>query len=81
MPVCSFFLRGVCTRDNCPYLHVSVGPDAELCGEFIKGYCPLGENVRLRGGYYTHCFKHFYCTLTLFSVVACDQIEFKKFLK
>ncbi|XP_019849334.1 PREDICTED: zinc finger CCCH domain-containing protein 3-like [Amphimedon queenslandica] len=46
MPVCSFFLRGVCTRDNCPYLHVSVGPNAELCMDFIKGYCPLGEDCK-----------------------------------
>ena len=47
MPVCSFFLRGVCGRDECPYLHVSVGRDAEVCPDFIKGYCPRGEKVTL----------------------------------
>ena len=45
MPVCSFFLRGLCTRENCPYLHVSVGRNAELCPDFIRGYCSLGEEV------------------------------------
>lgn len=46
MPVCSFFLRGVCTKEDCPYLHVSVGRDAEVCPDFIKGYCLRGEKVR-----------------------------------
>ena len=45
MPVCSFFLKGICTRENCPYIHVCVGRDAEICPEFIRGYCPLGEEV------------------------------------
>ena len=45
MPVCSFFLRGVCTKDNCPYVHVSVGKDAEVCQDFLRGYCPRGEQV------------------------------------
>jgi len=45
MPVCSFFLRGVCTRDDCPYVHVSVGRDAEVCQDFLHGYCPSGERV------------------------------------
>ena len=45
MPVCSFFLRGVCTKDNCPYVHVSVGKDAEVCQDFLRGYCPSGEQV------------------------------------
>ncbi len=32
-PVCSFFLRGECNRDDCPYSHVNVNPFAEgvLC--------------------------------------------------
>lgn len=45
MPVCSFFLRGVCARDGCPYLHVSVGKNAEVCPDFVKGYCVKGEQV------------------------------------
>ena len=24
MPVCKFFLEGVCTREDCPYLHTKV---------------------------------------------------------
>jgi len=46
MPVCSFFLRGVCTKDDCPYLHVYVGKDAEICLDFAKGYCPNGTKVQ-----------------------------------
>lgn len=45
MPVCSFFLRGVCIREDCPYLHVCVGKDAEICLDFAKGYCSKGEDV------------------------------------
>ena len=45
MPVCSFFLRGVCSKEDCPYLHVSVGRDAEVCPDFLKGYCTRGEKV------------------------------------
>ncbi|KAI1309354.1 Zinc finger CCCH domain-containing protein 3 [Halotydeus destructor] len=40
MPVCSFFLDGVCGKENCPYRHVNVGPGAEKCAEFTKfGHC------------------------------------------
>ena len=49
MPVCSFFLRGVCARDECPYLHVSVGKNADVCPDFVKGYCPRGEQVGVVG--------------------------------
>ena len=45
MPVCSFFLRGLCSKEDCPYLHVSVGREAQLCMDFVKGYCPRGEEV------------------------------------
>ena len=45
MPVCSYFLRGVCTKDSCPYLHVYVGENAEICQEFVKGFCPNGDKV------------------------------------
>jgi hypothetical protein len=31
MPVCSFFLKGLCTNERCIYSHVKVNPDAEVC--------------------------------------------------
>ena len=45
MLTCAFFLRGICSRDNCPYLHVSVGRDANVCPDFLKGFCPKEEKV------------------------------------
>ena len=33
-------------RENCPYLHVSVGKDADICMDFVKGYCSKGEQVQ-----------------------------------
>lgn len=41
-PVCAFFLRGECARDDCPYAHVNVAPDAEPCADFVHGHCPRG---------------------------------------
>ena len=40
-PICSFFQRGgMCTRDNCPFLHIKVPSRSELCPNFTeKGYC------------------------------------------
>ena len=48
MPTCSFFLEGLCTRDNCPYRHVKVNPDAEVCPDFLKGYCPRRDECKRR---------------------------------
>lgn len=48
MPVCTFFLRGICTNDKCPYLHVSVDPKAEVCPDFLKGYCAKGSHCKLK---------------------------------
>ncbi len=31
MPVCSFFLDGVCSKEDCPYLHVNYPPNAQPC--------------------------------------------------
>ncbi|XP_012578331.1 PREDICTED: zinc finger CCCH domain-containing protein 3 [Condylura cristata] len=50
MPVCSYFLRGVCSSSDCPYSHVYVSRKAEVCADFLKGYCPLGAKVRARVG-------------------------------
>jgi len=52
MPVCSFFLRGICTHENCPYSHVNVNPKAAICPAFLKGYCPDGVACKLK-----HMFK------------------------
>lgn len=46
MPVCSYFLKGICNNSNCPYSHVYVSRKAEVCSDFLKGYCPLGAKVR-----------------------------------
>uniref|UniRef100_A0A8D0GJ26 C3H1-type domain-containing protein n=1 Tax=Sphenodon punctatus TaxID=8508 RepID=A0A8D0GJ26_SPHPU len=43
MPVCSYFLKGICNNSNCPYSHVYVSRKAEVCPDFLKGYCPMGE--------------------------------------
>ena len=48
MPTCKFFLEGVCTADNCPYLHVKVNSEAAICQQFLKGYCPNGTDCKKR---------------------------------
>ena len=47
MPVCQFFLRGTCSNDNCPYSHVNVSKKAEVCEDFLKGFCALGQQVNI----------------------------------
>ena len=61
MPVCSYFLRGVCTKDACPYLHVYVGENAEICQDFVKGFCPNGDKV----DYYFYCYFMWSCGMCL----------------
>ncbi|XP_020025959.1 zinc finger CCCH domain-containing protein 3 isoform X2 [Castor canadensis] len=46
MPVCSYFLKGICSNSNCPYSHVYVSRKAEVCRDFLKGYCPLGAKCK-----------------------------------
>lgn len=48
MPVCSYFLKGICSNSDCPYSHVYVSRKAEVCTDFLKGYCPLGAKVSLQ---------------------------------
>ena len=48
MPVCKYYLEGVCSRDFCPYRHVKVSDSAEICQDFLKGFCPLSENCMKR---------------------------------
>ncbi|KAL0028308.1 hypothetical protein WJX79_008990 [Trebouxia sp. C0005] len=42
MPVCTFYLQGLCTTEECPYAHVKVDPNAPVCQEFVSGHCPRG---------------------------------------
>ncbi|KAK2495335.1 hypothetical protein MC885_013065 [Smutsia gigantea] len=49
MPVCSYFLKGICNNSDCPYSHVYVSRKAEVCTDFLKGYCPLGAQCRPGG--------------------------------
>ncbi|XP_006830928.1 PREDICTED: zinc finger CCCH domain-containing protein 3 [Chrysochloris asiatica] len=46
MPVCSYFLKGICSNSSCPYSHVYVSRKAEVCQDFLKGYCPLGTKCK-----------------------------------
>ncbi|XP_017950172.1 zinc finger CCCH domain-containing protein 3 isoform X1 [Xenopus tropicalis] len=46
MPVCSYFLKGICHNNDCPYSHVYVSRKAEICKDFLKGYCPLGAKCK-----------------------------------
>ncbi|KAK5869501.1 hypothetical protein PBY51_024210 [Eleginops maclovinus] len=46
MPVCSYFLKGICNNSDCPYSHVYVSRKAEVCEDFVKGYCPEGEKCK-----------------------------------
>ena len=47
MPVCSYFLKGICNIDNCPYRHVNVNVNAKLCKDFLRGFCSEGDQVSI----------------------------------
>ena len=47
MPVCSFFLKGICNQDNCQYRHVNVSENAEICKDFVNGFCGKGDQVSI----------------------------------
>lgn len=48
MPTCKFFLEGVCTAEDCPYQHVKVNAQADICASFLKGYCVNGTDCKQR---------------------------------
>ena len=47
---CTYFLAGRCNRGNyCPYPHVRVNPEADLCPDFaFAGYCENGAHCEKR---------------------------------
>lgn len=47
MPVCSFYLKGICNIDHCPYRHVNVNVNAEICKDFVRGFCEKGDQVSI----------------------------------
>lgn len=47
MPVCKYFLQGLCQKQReCLYLHKKLNDDTKLCVEFLKGYCPKADKVK-----------------------------------
>lgn len=48
LPVCSFFLKGLCLNESCPFPHVRVNPRASLCPAFLRGSCPAGSECKLK---------------------------------
>jgi len=60
MPVCSHFLKeALCTRKECPYLHVKPNKDAAICIDFLHGHCDKREKVNI-------------VLLLVISLVVCD---------
>jgi hypothetical protein len=45
VPTCSYFIKGACGQDNCPYAHSYVGHDAQICEDFVQGFCSKGIEV------------------------------------
>ncbi|KAL6750483.1 hypothetical protein V8C86DRAFT_2810805 [Haematococcus lacustris] len=42
MPACTFFAKGLCTAQDCPWLHVRYAKGTPVCRAFLSGYCPNG---------------------------------------
>lgn len=43
MPLCSFFAKGSCHKDQCSFVHVKMNPMAPVCREFsFRFYCTKG---------------------------------------
>lgn len=39
-------LQGLCSKAECPYLHVNLDPAAPVCEAFLRGYCAAGASCR-----------------------------------
>ena len=39
-----FFVQGSCSTQDCPYLHVNLDQNAEVCRDFLDGYCAKGKS-------------------------------------
>eukprot|EP00727_Mastigamoeba_balamuthi_P002606 m51a1_g12342 hypothetical protein (553) ;mRNA; r:512680-514852 len=48
MPTCKFFLGPGCTNEHCPYRHVKVNERADVCSDFIRGWCERGTACKLK---------------------------------
>lgn len=48
MPTCKFFLAGICVRDDCPYLHKKLNAKADVCPDFVRGFCERAEECHMR---------------------------------
>lgn len=44
-PVCDYFLRIICAKNDCTYLHVKHTDGLEPCVNFNRGVCQLGVMV------------------------------------
>ncbi|KAL0360284.1 UNVERIFIED_CONTAM: Zinc finger CCCH domain-containing protein 7 [Sesamum radiatum] len=57
MQDCSYFLKGSCSNENCPYRHVNVNPDSTVCDSFLRGYCADGNECRKKHTYVCPAFE------------------------
>ncbi|KAL0314367.1 UNVERIFIED_CONTAM: Zinc finger CCCH domain-containing protein 7 [Sesamum angustifolium] len=57
MQDCSYFLKGSCSNENCPYRHVNVNPDSTVCESFLRGYCADGNECRKKHTYVCPAFE------------------------
>lgn len=48
MPTCKFFLAAICVRDDCPYLHKKLSARADVCPDFVRGFCERAEECHMR---------------------------------
>jgi hypothetical protein len=70
MPVCKYFLQGLCQKQReCLYLHKKMSDDTKLCAEFLRGYCPKADKVKLN--FYFFAFLLNFLHFSLSSATSC----------